>query len=107
MGHEAAGPLFLLDLAIALVAPTIAAWLLSLASARVLGRYWRSVAFITGIGVVVAVFSDLPKGGIGGYPLPSVLLLSAYDVAAWTLCGMAIAWLMRRGTSGVEPRPAA
>jgi hypothetical protein len=101
MGHEAAGSLFLLDLAVALAAPTIAAWLLSLASERVRGRYWRSVAFIAAIGVVVAVFSDLPKSGIGGYPLSSVLLLSAYDIAAWTLCGMAIAGSMRRGTSDI------
>jgi hypothetical protein len=107
MGHEAAGPLLLLDLAVALVASTIAAWLLSLASDRVLRRYWHSTGFIAGIGLVVAVFSDLPKGGIGGYPSRSVLLLSAYDIMAWTICGMAVAWLMRRGMSGAGPRQAA
>jgi len=107
MGHEAAGRMLLLDLAVALVAPTLAAWLLSLASDRVLNRYWRRVAFFAVIGLLVAVFSDLPKAGIGGYPLSSVLLLSAYDVASWTLCGLAAAWLIRRGVSVVgQPRTA-
>ena len=107
MGHEAAGSLLLLDLAIALATATLAAWLLSLASTRVRRGYFTSVGFVALIGVVIAVFSDLPKTGIGGYPPASALLLSAYDIALWTLCGLVIAWLVRRGQGALlAPREA-
>jgi hypothetical protein len=97
MGHESAGMLFLLDLAIAFATAILAAWLLSLASDRVLRGYLRSAGFVALIGLVVALFGDLPKMGIGGYPPESALLLSAYDIVSWAVCGLVIAWLMRRG----------
>lgn len=83
----------------AFAAPMIAAWLLSCASDRVLSRYSRRVIFFVAIGLLVAVFGDLPKLGIGGHPPSSALLLSAYDVVSWTLCGLVAAWVMRGAPS--------
>ncbi|MCX5752202.1 MAG: hypothetical protein NTW97_01010 [Candidatus Krumholzibacteria bacterium] len=94
-GHEAAGKAVLADPAIALVSCLIVAWLLSKASLRVLSSYSRKVCFVAGIGLLIAVFVDLPKYGIGGYPAKSALLLAAYDIISWTLAGLVIARVMR------------
>ena len=94
-GHEAAGKTVLADPLIALVSCLIAAWLLSKASLRVLSSYSRKVCFVSGIGLLIAVFADLPKYGIGGYPAKSALMLAAYDIVAWTLAGLVIARFMR------------
>jgi hypothetical protein len=94
-GHEAAGRLFFMQPAIALVASILVAWLLSMTSRRVLSSYSRKVLFVVVIGVFFAVLGDLTKFEIGGYPAKSALLLAVYDVISWTLAGLVIARVMR------------
>jgi hypothetical protein len=85
----------LFQFAIFLVTPMIAAWMLSLTSQQVLSNYPRKVLFFTGIGLLFALFCDLMKFGIGGYPLQDALLLAAHDIVLWTLVGMVVAWRLR------------
>lgn len=48
-------------------------------SSRNLATDSRRVFFFAAIGLLFAIFSDLTKFGISGYPLRSVLLLAAND----------------------------
>jgi hypothetical protein len=95
MGHEAAGRMFRVELALGFLPMLLAAGLLSVTSAQVLSRYFHKVLFIASIGLLLAVTGDLTKFGIGGYPASSALLLAANDVASWTLAGLVMAWAMR------------
>ena len=95
VGHEAAGVSALIGLAVFLLAPIIGAWLLSHASERVLSSYARKVLFFTAIGLLLAIFTDLQRFGIGGYPLSDAVLLGASNIVMWTLVGLVVAWRMK------------
>jgi hypothetical protein len=92
MGHEAAGFLMLVGLAIFVLAPMLGAWMLSRASNRVLSSYPRKVMFFLALGVQFALVSDMMAFGIGGYPLKDVILLGLNHIGAWTVVGLVIAW---------------
>jgi hypothetical protein len=91
-GHEAAGRLQLLRLVTVLVATTLAAWIVSMASARVLTSCARRFGFFVLLGLWLAVFSDLPRYDIGGHPWTSAVALALFDVGLWTLAGAVMAW---------------
>jgi hypothetical protein len=95
IGHEAAGSLMLVGLAVFFLAPLVAAWMLSQASTRVLSSYLRKVAFFVAIGVLLALVGDLTAFGIGGYPAGDTALLAVRDVVAWALVGLVVAWRIR------------
>ena len=95
VGHEAAGMLALVQLAIAFIAPMIAAWLLSLGSKRVLSRYWRKVIFFTALGLLLGLSGHLMEFGIGGYPLQSAMILVMHEIALWTAVGLVVAWKLK------------
>ena len=95
MGHASAAQELVVQLAMAIIAVMVAAWMLSVSSSRILSAYSRRVLFIAAIGLLFAVFSDLAKFGIGGYPLPSLLLLAANDFISWTLAGLVVAWWLK------------
>jgi len=99
-GHEAAGRLLVVQVAIGLLSTLIAALLLSLASERVLARYARRVLFVAAVGVLIAVCADMGRYGIGGYPLDATALLVADRVLSWVMVGLAMAWPMRHPESG-------
>lgn len=101
MGHGTAGRLMLVHLLVFILTPVIAAWMLSLTSARILSSYPRKVLFFTCIGLLVGLFGNLMGSGIGGYPLGDALLLVIHDVVLWTLVGLVVAWRLRP-----EPAPA-
>ncbi len=94
-GHEAAGRLQLLRLVVVLVATTLAAWIASMASARVLASWARRFGFFLLMGLWLAVFSDLPRYGIGAHPWSSAAALGAFDVGLWALAGAVMAWRLR------------
>lgn len=94
-GHEAAGRFVAVQPLIALVSCLLAAWLLSKASGRVLSSYARKVCFVSSIGLLVAVFGDLMKFGIGGYPATTAAIVAAYDLVSWIIAGLVIAGIMR------------
>jgi hypothetical protein len=95
VGHESAGRFMLVGLVVFFLAPIIGAWLLSQTSGRVLASYPRKVLFFVGIGLLVAVFTDLPNFGIGRYPVTDAVLLAINHLIAWTLVGVVVAWRMR------------
>jgi hypothetical protein len=95
VGHEAAGRLQLLRLVVILVATTLAAWIASMASGRVLSSYARRFGFFVLMGLWLAVFSDLPQHDIGSHPWRSAVALAAYDLALWALAGAVMAWRLR------------
>lgn len=95
VGHEAAGKEMILGLVYFLLASTIAAWLLSRASERVLGSYWRKALYFVAIGGIIAIFSDLPESGIGNYPARDVLLRATVNVVSWAVVGLAVSAVMR------------
>jgi hypothetical protein len=94
VGHEAAGPMTLVHLAIAFLVPTIAAWMLSRASRRVLSSYLRKVLFFAAIGLLTGLLAHLSDFGIGSYPVSSALVLFLHEVALWTIMGLAVAPLL-------------
>ena len=98
VGHEWAGKGMLIGLAIYFLAPWMAAWMLAQASGRVLTSYSRKVLYFAGIGLLIAMVSDLPDFGIGGYPLRDTALLAANHLISWTLVGVAAAWRIRPET---------
>jgi hypothetical protein len=99
VGHEAAGGLALVQLAIAVVAPMIAAWMLSLGSERVLSSYPRKVLFFTALGLLLGLTGHLMGFGIGGYPLNSALILTLHSIALWTVIGLVVAWRLKPSES--------
>jgi ABC-type Na+ efflux pump permease subunit len=104
LGHEAAGRMVFVGPAIMFVALLLAAGLLSMASPRILSRYSLRVLFLVVLGLLLAVFANLTKIGIGGYPVHTALLLAARDVGSWTLAGLVMAWTLR--APGDAPRTA-
>lgn len=94
VGHEAAGSLMLLNLAVGFLTVIIGAWMLSQTSNQVLSSYSRKVIFFTAIGLLVAIFTDLTKFGIGGYPLKDAIFMAINHIVVWTLVGLAVAWKM-------------
>ena len=95
VGHEAAGRMTLLHLAIAFIVPTIAAWMLSLASRRVLSSYRRRVLFIAAIGLLIGLSAHLANFGIGSYPASSAAILFVHEIALWTAVGLVVGWRIR------------
>ena len=95
MGHESAGRLMLLQLALFFIAPTIGAWLLSVTSGRVLASYPRRVLIFVAVGPLLAVYGALQNCGIDSYPLGDALMLAGRDILSWTLVGLVVAWQMQ------------
>jgi hypothetical protein len=103
VGHEAAARVQLLRLAVVLVATTLAAWIASMASPRVLSSYGRRFGFFVLMGLWLAVFSDLPQHDIGGHPWSSAVALAAYDLGLWALAGAVMAWGLRPAPGPSRP----
>ncbi len=78
----------IVELACILLAPMIAAWLLSMASEKILAGYGRRVLFVTVIGLLFAVYGDL----FSNKPLDLILLSSINSIVVWTLVGSVIGW---------------
>ena len=95
VGHEGAGAGELRGMALGLVSALLVAWLLSLASPRVLAHYGTRVLFVAGLGLFLALEGALRRHGIGGYPLTSALLVAGNTLVSWTLAGAAIAAIIR------------
>ena len=96
-GHGTAGGQMIVGLVVMLLVPMLGAWLLAQASDRVLSSYPKKVLFFFALGLLIAMFSDLDKSGIGGYPLGDVIMLSLHDIVVWTLVGLVVAWRIKPG----------
>ncbi len=96
-GHGSAGGIMIAGLAALIIVPMAGAWLLSQASDRVLSSYPKKVLFFFVLGLLIALFSDLNKFGIDGYPLKDALMLGMHDIVLWTLVGFVIAWRIKPG----------
>jgi hypothetical protein len=101
MGHESAGGLMLVGLAVFFLAPMIGAWMLSLTSERVKSSYTRKVLFFVAIGLLFALFSDLMSFGIGNYPIKDAVAHAVNHIIVWTLVGLVVAWRIRPRSEGI------
>jgi hypothetical protein len=95
IGHEAAGSMMLVEVGTALATALLVAGLLSAASASVQSTWARRTGFVAAVGVLLALTADLPRYGIGGYPLGSAAAMAAVRVVGWALAGLAMAWATR------------
>lgn len=95
VGHEAAPLMSLVEPGILFVSAILVAGLLSVTSARVMTRYAHRVLFVASIGLLLAVFGDLSKFGIGGHPAGSALWLALNHLVSWVLAGLVMAGFMR------------
>lgn len=95
VGHEAAGNQMLFGLVVFLLAPIVATWLLSQTSEKILSSYSRKVLFFAGIGLLFAIYGDLPNYGIGDYPLNDTFIFALHDIIVWTVIGLVVAWKMK------------
>jgi hypothetical protein len=92
--------LYLLGL---LCVPIIAAWMLSVTSPRYAAHYVQRVFLVALLGVLVALFHDLPAPGVL-VPLDLRVALALDSVVGWTLVGMVLAWRIKP-TMPTEPKP--
>jgi len=104
VGHEAAGRFMLIGLLVYLLTPIIGAWMLSKASADFLKSYSKKVMFFIALGMLIALFTDVMRYGIGDYPLDDVLLLAVNHILAWTVVGLVVAWRMKPEISSQAAR---
>ena len=102
IGHESAGKVMLFQLAVYLLAPMIAAWMLSLTRTQILSSYPRRVLFFVATGLLIALFGDLLNFGIDRYSLGDALLVGASNLLAWTLVGLVVSRYFRPGPSYVK-----
>jgi hypothetical protein len=75
-----------------LLAPMLAAWLLTKTSADVMKRYATRVLFVTMLGAFVAMAGDWPRAVADEQPASGLLVATANTTATWLLAGLAIAW---------------
>jgi hypothetical protein len=100
VGHEAAGGLMVVGLVGFLLAPLLGAWLLAQASDQILASHLRKVLFFVALGLLLALVADIPKYGIGNYPLPDALAYAGNRLVAWTLVGLVVAWRITPRSGG-------
>jgi hypothetical protein len=95
MGHESAGTVMLVQLAMFLVTPMTGAWMLSVSSPWMLSSYPRRVLFFVAMGLLIAFYGGITNFGIDSYPPKDALMLALLDAITWTLVGLVVAWRMR------------
>jgi hypothetical protein len=78
-----------------LLAPMLAAWLLTKTANGLLQRYTTRVLFVTMLGVFDAMAGDWPRAVADEQQAPSLLPTIANTVATWLLAGLAIAWWIK------------
>lgn len=93
-GHEAAGPLMLVEVLLAFGSTLLAALLASATSERVRSSFTGRFLFLAGVGLLVAVIGDLPRFGIGGLPAGFALLAAASTFGSWLLAGAVMARIL-------------
>ena len=69
--------------------------MLSQTSVDFLKSYIKKLMFFIAIGLLIALFTDLMRYGIGDYPLGNVLLLAINHILAWTVVGLVVGWRMK------------
>jgi hypothetical protein len=77
------------------LAPMLAAWLLTTSSDHWLRRYPTRVLFVTMLGVFVAMAGDWPRAVADEQQASGLLQTTANTIAAWLLAGLAIAWRIK------------
>jgi hypothetical protein len=77
------------------LAPMLAAWLLTKSSDRWFRRYPTRVAFVTMLGVFVAMAGDWPRAVADEQQASGLLRTTADTIATWLLAGLAIAWRIK------------
>lgn len=100
VGHEAAGNMLLLHLALALCLAMVGAGLLSRMSEGMLAGYWKRVLVFTCIGLVVALQGNVWRSGIGDYPITDAVFMGLNTLAMWTFMGLVVASIVKPVSGG-------
>ncbi len=95
IGHEAAGRGETINLILGLAACLIATWMLSRSADHVRSTYLRRVLFFVTIGLFLVVAVELPKWGIGGYPMSDTVKLAINALIQWTVVGLVVGLILR------------
>ncbi len=107
MGHEAAGPMMLVNMVLGLVSAWLVAGLLAAASPRVLGTWPGRIGLVTAVSALIALTGDVSRVGIGGYPVGTAVPIALVRLGGWTLAGVAMAWVTslhgHQGRTGPDP----
>ena len=82
---------FIYELVCIFAAPMIAAWLLSMASDKVLAKYSKRVLFVLTIGLFLAVYGDVRSEK----SMDRIFLSSINNLISWFLVGLVVAWRIR------------
>jgi hypothetical protein len=78
-----------------LLAPTVAAWLLSLASHKVQATYLRRVLFVSALGLFIAISADLMRSLTDELSFSQVAGNAIASVVTWMLIGLILAWRIK------------
>ena len=78
-----------------LLAPIVAAWLLSQASERVMASYFRRAVYVAILGLFVAVSADLVRALAEDQPLLAVMATALVSMATWAAVGLVLAWKIK------------
>ncbi len=82
----------ILTVLIYLFIPVIPAYMLSIVSKEKIKLYHRRVIFIALIGIIIALFYNIPKWSLYQYPFDFALASCCENLVGWTLAGLVIAW---------------
>ncbi len=74
----------------------LAAWLLA---QTVIAAYAMRVAFVTVIGVVGAIVTNIPYWNWYAFPMDYTLAYSAIEIVAFLAAGLVMAWLLKPSTT--------
>ena len=93
--HGSASGLSFFPILIVLVVPTLAAWMLSVTSPKILSHYIRRVLFIVIIGVIISLYDDILQMSLGPQSKNYLLFLAINNFITWVLVGLVIAWRVK------------
>lgn len=93
--HNTVGSLLSLCVLAIFVAPTIAAWMLSVTSPKILSSYARRVVFVAALGLFLAIFGDWLRQMEDTQPTGLIVFLMVNSLITWVLAGLVIAWRVK------------
>lgn len=79
-----------------MVEALLAAWLLSMTA---IAAYGMRVAFVTGIGVVGAIVTNVPYWNWYTFPLDYTLAYAFIEIVAFFFAGLVMAWWLKANTT--------
>jgi hypothetical protein len=93
--NSASGTSMILPLITIFVVLMIAAWLLSVASEKILAKYSRRFLFVSVLGFAVVLFSNVIRSSFDSQPMEHIVFYVITDMVTWLIAGLIIAWRIK------------